>query len=301
MKDTVLITGANGHLAKIVSQHLAKDYNLRYLTTQKISNTRKSYFHWDIEKEYIDPRAIKNCKHIIHLAGYPILRRWTSKNQKIMYDSRIKSTNLLLESCKLMKVRPKTFICASAIGIYDQSAKTNIDENSLKGNSWLAKMACDWEIAANQFKELGSRIVQMRISLIFSEEAGFLKYNLLSMKYGVGLIIGDRKRKVNWMHVEDISRFIKEAILNNCYNGPYNLASEGNISQENLIKLIRNNLFSYSIIIRIPMSVISFILGQRSQIIDTDIELETSKLKETGFKCKFNTLKKITDTIKLNQ
>ncbi len=298
MKDVVLITGANGHLAKVVSEYLKKDYDVRYLTTNKQLITKESHFYWNIEQEYLDPRSLENCKHIVHLAGYSILNRWTKKNKKIIYDSRIQSANLIFDACKINNVNPKTFISASAIGIYDQFSQVNIHEDSLKGTDWLAKMACDWEDAAKKFNEFGARVVQMRISLIFSKNSGFLKYTLLSMKYGIGLIVGDSKRKVNWMHVDDVARFIKESLANNNYNGPYNLASEDKPSQENFIKVIRKRLFPYCIVVKIPIFLVSLFLGKRSQIINTDISLETHKINEIGFKCRYNNLEKMIDNLK---
>ena len=300
MKDAVLITGANGHLAKVVSQYLGKDYDIRHLTTKRETNSENSYFHWDIEKQYIDPKALENCKHIVHLAGFPILKIWTKKNKQTMYDSRIKSTKLIFDTCQKMNVKPKTFISASAIGIYGDPAQENIHESSPKGTDWLANMACDWENAANKFKAVGSRVVQMRISLIFSEKAGFLKYNLLSLRFGLGLILGERNRKVNWIHVKDIARFIEECIKKEKYTGPYNLACEDKKSQENFIKAIRRNLFPYSIVIKIPMRVVSFFIGKRAQIIGANLSLETKKMKEHGFKCKLNTLDQILENLKIN-
>ena len=293
MKDIVLITGANSHLAKVLSRYLSKDYNVRHLTTQKKMISKDSYFHWDIKERYIDTRALENCKHIIHLAGFSVLKKWTIKNKKIMYDSRIESAKLIFDTCKKMNVRPTTFISASAIGIYDQSLEGNVHEDSPKGKDWLANMACDWEAAASKFKEIGSRVVQMRISLIFSEKAGFLKYNILSMRFGIGAIVGNANRKINWMHVKDIARFIKESINNKNYNGAYNLACEDKKSQEEFIKRIKKNLFPYAIIMKIPMFFIRFFLGKRSQIIETELSLDTSKLKKQGFKCKVNTLEKM--------
>ena len=300
MKDVVLITGANGHLAKVLSKYLNKDYEVRYLTTGKSSSTNNSHFHWDISKGYLDNNALENCQHIIHLAGYPILKRWTKNNKKIIYDSRIKAANLIFTSCKAMNVKPKTFISASAISIYDESHEENIKEEYSKGNDWLSNMAQEWENAGNQFQVLNSRVIQMRISLIFSEKAGFLKYTLLSMRFGLSLIIGDRNRKINWMHVDDIARFIQESIKNKDYKGPYNLACDDMTSQENFIKRIRENLFPYSIVIKIPMFLVRLFIGKRSQIIDTNISLETKKLKKHGFKCKFNTLEQMLDNLKIN-
>ena len=293
VKDIVLITGANGHLAKVVSKYLSKDFIVRHLTTQKIITHKNSFFHWDVKKKYIDPKALKNCKHIIHLAGFPILKKWTSKNKETMYNSRVKASRIILDTCKKINVKPKTFISASAIGIYEKSLKENVNEDSPKGKDWLAKMAYDWEDAAKQFKTIGCRVVQMRISLIFSEKAGFLKYNLLSMKFGFGATLGNLDRKVNWMHVKDIARFIKESIKNNNYNGPYNLACDDKISQRKFISEIKKNLFPYAIIIKIPMFLIRFFIGERSQIIETDLSLNTNKIKKYGFKFEINSLEKI--------
>ena len=298
MKDVVLITGANGHLAKFVSKFLSKDYIVKHLTTRKVLSSKDSYFYWDIKKKYIDPKAFEDCKHIIHLAGYPILKRWTKKNKQTMYDSRVKSTRLIFETMRKINITPKTFISASAIGIYEKSLTGNVHEDSLKGKDWLAKMACDWEDASNRFKAIGTRVVQLRISLIFSDLGGFLKYNLLSMKFGIGAIVGDPNRKVHWIHVKDISRFIKQSLINNNYNGPYNLASDDKKSQLEFIKAIKKYLFSYSIIIKIPIFLLKIFLGERTQIIDSDLSIDTKKIKQNGFQCEINNLEKILQNLK---
>ena len=44
MKDIVLITGANGHLAKVVTKNLRKNYEVRNLTTNKKMSNKKTYF-----------------------------------------------------------------------------------------------------------------------------------------------------------------------------------------------------------------------------------------------------------------
>lgn len=293
MKDIVLITGASGHLAKVVSQNLMGDYKVRHLTTRKQLTKTDSYFYWDIKKRYLDEEALKNCKHIIHLAGFPILKTWNKKNKQIMYESRVNSARIILDTCKKLNIKLQTFIGASAVGIYDNLSSDYIHEEAKKGKDWLAKMADDWEGVANQFKVLGARVVNMRISLIFSKNAGFLKYNLLSMQFGIGVIVGDRNRKINWMHVNDISRFIAKSMIDNNYSGPYNLACDDKKTQENFIKELKRAFFPYAIIIYVPMFFVKLFLGERSQIIDTDIALDTNKLKNAGFKCEINNLEKI--------
>ena len=295
MKEIVLITGANGHLAKFVSEYLKKDYEIRFLTTNK--KLKKNHYYWDINSKYLDINSLKNCKHIIHLAGYSILKKWTKKNKSIMYNSRIKSTNLLFEKCQEISLKPKTFICASAMGIYKQNNQEITYENSEKGSDWVSKMACDWEKSSNKFKEINSRVIQLRISLIFSKAAGFLKYNLMSMKYGLGLIIGDPNKNINWIDVNDVSRFIKKCLTNHHYIGPYNLSCDENISQKKMIYLIKKKLYPYCIILKIPNFLIAPILGGRKKIINFDLKLSNEKLKKDGFKCSTNSFATLLDKL----
>ena len=204
-----------------------------------------------------------------------------------MHQSRIGAANLLFNTCKKLNISPKTFISASAIGIYGLDAKEVKSENDKFGSDWIAKMASDWEESAEQFKEIGSRIIQMRISLLMNKGTAFLRYNLLSMKLGLGVIIGSKEKRISWIHVEDAANFIKEAITNTNYKGAYNLATAEPISQAMFIKKIKEKLFPYALIIRIPFYLLQVFLGKRSQIINTDISISVDKLKKEGFTWKF--------------
>ena len=127
-KEIVLITGINGSLAKQLSKFLKTKYIIRSLTSSKKSLVKDNVFFWDPSNEILDTNALKGCSHIIHLAGFPILSRWTKKNKKLIYQSRIKSSRLIFNSIKKLGLKIETFISASAIGIY----KNNISNNQNK-------------------------------------------------------------------------------------------------------------------------------------------------------------------------
>ena len=99
MKEIVLITGSNGGLAKDVKKLLPKSYQIRSLTTKKQDVNGRTIFYWDINKKYIDIDALKGCNHIIHLSGYSILKPWTKKNKKLMYESRIDGA--IFQGCRI--------------------------------------------------------------------------------------------------------------------------------------------------------------------------------------------------------
>ena len=298
MKERIIITGYSGSLAKITTELLKDDYEIIGLTSNKEKVNNKDIYYWNTSTNEIDEKALENCKHIIHLAGYPILKRWTKKNKRLMHQSRIGAANLLFNKCKELNISPKTFISASAIGIYGLNARGIKSKNDEIGTDWIARMASDWEESAQQFKQIGSRVIQMRISLLMNQETAFLRYNLLSMKLGVGVVIGSKEKKISWIHVDDAANFIQEAITNTNYKGPYNLATTEPISQEIFIKKIKEKLFPYALIIRIPFYLLRLFLGKRSQIINTDVSIDVDKLKKEGFIWKFYNFNEVLEKVR---
>jgi len=69
MKERILITGANGKIAKRLFDVLKENYDIRFLSRLK---KQKNEFVWDIERNYIDKSAIEGVHHIIHLSGSSI-------------------------------------------------------------------------------------------------------------------------------------------------------------------------------------------------------------------------------------
>lgn len=298
MKERIIITGYSGSLARRTTELLKDNYEIIGLTSNKKRVNNKNIYYWNTSTDEIDERALENCKHIIHLSGYPILKRWTNKNKILMQKSRIGAANLLFNKCKKLNIYPRTFISASAIGIYGLDAKGIKSENDKVGTDWIARMASDWEESAQKFKKIGSRVVQMRISLLMNQETAFLKYNLLSMKLGIGVVIGSKKKKISWIHVDDAANFIKEAITNKNYKGAYNLATTKPISQEMFIKKIKEKLFPYALTIKIPFFLVRLFLGKRSHIINTDVSINVDKLKKDGFIWKFYNFNEVLEKVR---
>lgn len=290
MLEKVLITGFNGSLAQRLSFFLENDYELLYLTSNKKSVNNTNIFYWDLKNNFIDPKALTDCHHIIHLCGFNIMNRWSHKNKKKMYSSRVDTANLLFEKCKDHNVKIKTFIGASAMGYYGLETVADVNENYPSGNDWLARLSVDWENAANQFSIIGARVVNLRISLLMDPYSGFLKVTLLPLRFGFSSIFLPSNLSYSWIHIDDVSRFILFSLPNIEVSGPYNMASPTKQTQYELIKEIKSCVCSYAIIFPIPLFVIKIILGSRSQVIRGGLNLLTDKLSKSGFKYKFPTI-----------
>ena len=82
-------------------------------------------------------------------------------------ESRIQVTRQLVNALKAMSTddRPEMFLSASAIGIYANSG-THDEEVFEYGHDFLGEVATRWEGAAAEVKNLGVRMVIMRIGLV---------------------------------------------------------------------------------------------------------------------------------------
>ena len=113
------------------------------------------------------------------------------------------------------------------------------------------------------------------------------------MKFGIGAILGDKESPVNWIHVNDVSRFILDSIKNKDYQGAYNLTNGNIISQNELIKTIKLEKYPYALIVHIPISVIKIFIGEKSLILNNKITLSIKKLRQIGFSCKYNRIQDV--------
>ena len=290
MKEKVLVTGYNGALAKRLSCFLEKKYSISYLSSSKKSINNKNIFYWNLEEDYIDENALVDCQHIIHLSGYNIINRWTKKNKKKMYASRVNTANLLFKKCKEFNINLKTFISASAMGYYGLVCEKEVEETSPAGKDWLANLVVDWESAALQFKDIGARIINLRISLMMDKKSGFLKAILLPLKFGVTSIFTPSNLIYSWIYIDDLSRFILYSLENKEISGPYNMATQNKQTQLEIIKEIRSCVFKYALIFPIPIFVMKLILRERSLLIRGGLNLKVDKLLNTGFKLQYKSI-----------
>ena len=291
MNEIVLITGASGTLAKSVAKKLQNDgfEVLFYSSSINIVND-KNIFYWDVENKIFDKSPLDKCSHIIHLSGYSVINKWTEKNKKKMYSSRVAAAKLLFDYCKEKKINIKTFISASAIGYYGFESIGLKNENDLPSKDWLSKLAVDWESAASIFEGIDSRVIKLRISLILTKTTGFLKPILLSMKLGVAPILGNRKQSFEWIHLDDLANFILFSLKNKNVSGAYNIATEKKTNQEDFLNIIKKKYFKYSLLLKVPTFVLKLLFGQRIKIISSDIAVSVDKLKSTGFLFKYPSL-----------
>lgn len=293
MKEKVLITGARGSVAKKLSYLLDKEkYSIIYLTTNKKSQ-KNNEFYWNLHDKKIDPLALRNVNHIIHLSGYSITHSWTSKNKKRMFESRVNTAKLIYNECYKMNIKPQTFITASAMGYYGFESVGMKKENDTAGQDWMAQLCVEWEKTADKFKSFGARVIKLRLSLVLDKDSGVLNKILLGYKFGIGVVFGNGTQPFPWIHIEDVSRFIIFSMKEENIIGTFNIAAPENISYYEMVNTIKQQKVKKAILLYLPKFLIKLLFPRQHVLLLNMIQLDTDKLNKTGFKFMFNNINEV--------
>ena len=289
MKKTILITGASGMLAKHLSRELEREYSIRYLT-RKV--TKINEYLWDLDQNYIDPKALIGVHTIIHLAGSSIAtNRWTDKRKKDIISSRVDSAKLILHELKKLNINIDSFISASAIGYYGSNTTEKVlDEKSPKGNDFLSDVCFKWESAAEAFKsnDAATRVAIVRIGIILDKNNGALQKIIKPIKYGLGSVIGNGNQYMPWVHINDLVRLFKFILDDMTIDGTFNAVSPDHITNRELTKTIARRLKKRIFLPKIPEFIIRLIFGEMSTILLNGSKVSSRKISDAGFSFEYD-------------
>lgn len=292
MKEIVVITGASGSVAKVLAKKLENEYSVRFLTRTK---KNENEFEWNIQNKTIDEKAFENVNHIIHLAGANISeKRWSNERKKEIISSRVDSAQLILKTLQKNNIKLKSFISASAVGIYGAiTSEKTFKEEDEKGNDFLSEVVILWEKAADEFSEKGiaERVVKVRTSIVLSEKEGALKKMAVPVKFGIGSPIGTGRQYIPWIHIDDLCSVYEFALKNQNMTGAYNASAPQHTDNENFTKEIAEVLDKPMFMPNIPGFVMKLIFGELSVALLEGSRTSSEKLQNAGFQFKFPNLK----------
>ncbi len=297
----VLITGATGLIGKeIVKRCHINNIDVNYLTTSKskIEHT-KNYqgFYWNTTNKEIDTNCFKEVDAIIHLAGASISKRWTPAYKEEIIDSRVESTQLLIDSLKGESHSIKHVIASSAIGIYPDSI-THYYEETFKGfeDTFLSQVVTKWEQSVDGFSELNLLVSKVRTGLVLSEKGGALPEMAKPIKFGLGASFGTGEQWQSWIHLDDLANMYLY-ILTNALEGVYNGVAPNPVTNKELIKSIAKTLDKPLFLPSIPKMAMKLILGEMHTLLFNSQRVSSKKIENKGFSFQFSYLKPALDDL----
>jgi len=292
MKEIVLITGANGLIAKELSKRLEKEYTVRFLTRKK---QHANEFEWNVNAGTIDGTALENVSHIIHLAGAGVAeKRWTEDRKKEIISSRVGSAGLLLKTLQKKNQKLKSFVSASGINYYGTETTEKIfTEKDGPGHDFLSKVTIVWEQPADEFKNqrVAERVVKLRTGVVLSEKEGALKKMLPTIKAGIGSPLGTGKQYMPWIHIQDICSMYEFALKNSELDGAFNAVAPEHATNKDLTVQAAEVLKKPLFMPNVPAFVLKLLFGELSVAVLEGSRASSGKIQHAGFQFKFPDLK----------
>jgi hypothetical protein len=296
----ILISGGTGLVGKALTKRLiAEGHEVRILSRNPQQSVQLKSFYWNVEKNEIDEKAFDNVEHIVHLAGSGIAdKRWTDNRKQDIIDSRVNSMKLITNVVSKNHIQLKSFIGASAIGIYGMITSDKIFTEIDKGqDDFLTQSCAQWENSYQQIQTLSSKNCIIRIGVVLSKDGGALKRLLPLFKLGLGSAVGSGKQYMPWIHIDDLVSVFHEALFNANYTGVYNAVSTEETTNQSFSKQLAKSLSKPFFIPNIPAFTLKLAFGEMANVLLEGSRVSNQKLIDTGFQFQFPTLSEALEDI----
>ena len=285
-----LVTGSSGLVGKAFVESCSEKHTnpIKMVRSEpKLSGDSSTHLWKPLEVVKDLPKA----DAVVHLAGEGILGLWSQAKKERMTESRVESTKNLCKSLIESGSIPKVFVCASGIGIYGSRGDEILTEqSSLEDNLYLSKLAKDWEDACSEIKAAGTRVVNLRISVVLSPMGGALQKMLPAFRLGLGGPLGSGNQWMSWISLEDLVKVIHFSIENESLEGPINVCSPGTVDNNTFTKALGSKL-GRPTFFRVPEFVLKTVAGEmaRNTFLISN-RAEPRVLTESGFEFNHPTL-----------
>lgn len=286
--NRILIAGGTGFVGQKLVQFLAEnDFNLSVLTRKNIQSSFKNvqYYKWDIIREEIDLSAFDNVDTIINLTGVNIgEKRWTRKRKKEIIDSRVNAIQLLYKYVVNYKIPIHTFISSSAVGFYGAVTSEDVifDEGSPNGNDFLGMVCREWEISAQLFAEIKSRVIILRKGIVLGKGGVYQKMAPLA-KWGINTSLGSGQQYMPWIDINDLIQLYSFLLENRNLEGVFNAVSTEYITMNDFSKSLLRSFNRKSFLPNIPAFIVRALFGEMALMLLEGTRVSNEKIKDVGF------------------
>ena len=282
------ITGATGSVGRaIVKQLLDAGHQVRVLTTRdQLDWPGVTAYSWNPSKGEIDLAALEGTDHLIHLAGATVSKRWTASYKQEINDSRVYTTQALINALGRIKNGPSSCVSASAIGYYGSDAQRLMKETDPAADDFLAAVTSTWEHYTKKLGSQGCRSVQLRIGIVLDKGAGVLGQLVPLAKRFVASPLGNGRQWTSWIHVEDLARMFIYAATQQIPSGPYNAVTSHPLTNKDLTKAICGALHRPMLLPPVPGFVLKLVLGEMATLALMSQKVSNQKVIAAGFQFK---------------
>ena len=280
---TISITGSSGFVGTNLQTFFkSKGFNVIDIKRDELKDINKL------------TKIIENSNVVINLAGANIINRWTNSYKKLLYSSRVETTNSIVKAMKRAEKKPELFISTSAVGIYKNKSCYD-EENFELENDFLANLCKDWESSALKANDLGIRTTIFRFGIVMGK-GGALKKMLTPFRLGLGGAIGDGSQDFSFIHIDDLLNAYEFVVNNKKISGSINLTAPTPSSNLGLTLALGKSL-NRPTILPVPEFILNLIFSEGAKVLTDGQCVKPKTLLDNGFEFKYKTIEETIDNL----
>jgi len=287
----IVITGGSGFIGtKLSKALLAKGDTVIVVDIAPPTFTHEKLFfiQCDLTRTALPYNVLDRTDAVVHLAGAPIIAKWTEKYKKQINDSRIESTRRVVESIKSAESRPTVFVCASAIGFYGDTHEKLADEQAEKGEGFLSDVVAYWEAEAREALSIGTRVVCVRTAPVIGPGKRIAMF-MKTAKFGFLLKIARKDFWMSWIHEDDIVNVYLFALETNTLQGVVNAAAPEPVLQSTFFKTL-GKIIHRKVFGTVPRWIMRRLYGELYDELSKSQQIYPKRLMDKGFVFAYPTL-----------
>lgn len=229
-QEKIILAGGTGFIGQSLANYFAnKNYRVIILTRNpdKYQSINKiNYVKWNGIDLDIWQKELEGAKAVINLAGRTVNCRYNEKNKKQIYDSRLKSTQVIGEAIVQCQIPPKLWVNAGSATIYRHALDRPMDEESGElGEGFSVDVCQKWEAKFEEMKTPQTRKVFLRIAMVLGKDGGVMGPLSNLVKLGLGGTQGKGNQRISWIHELDFSRLVEWLIEHPEIEGTFNASA----------------------------------------------------------------------------
>ena len=283
-RRTVLVTGATGFIGRALTRRLLeRGDRVIALTRDPIKAHLILGTEPMVATRLSDLPPALRIDAVVNLAGAPIIRRpWTKARKRMLVESRIGVTRMLIDWLAGRSQRPEVLVNASAIGWYGDGGDRALDERAPVGDGFAAVLCNAWEREAASATALGLRVCRLRLGLVLGAEGGMLKGLLPAFRFGLGAMIGEGRQWLSWIHRDDAVELIVRAIADPLFSGAINATAPVPVRQAEFARSL-GRVLHRPVWLRLPAAPLRAVLGERASLLLAGPRVLPRRALEIGF------------------
>lgn len=228
---------------------------------------------------------------VVNLAGAPVVGPpWTAARRRVLLQSRLGTTQQLLDFVQRSRQRPALWLQASAIGWYGTDSSRHCDEDSAAGSGFAADLCRQWEAMTDVVPALGVRRVVLRLGLVFGRGGGSFPPLALPFRFGLGSVIGGGAQSLAWVHLDDVLGVMAWVLRHSELQGVFNLVAPQRVSYREFARSLAATL-QRPLWLRVPAWVLRLLLGEMSAMLTEGPGIAPKRLREAGYEFRYPSLR----------